>query len=94
MNFPTFTWGNFGGQEFAVVLDPIYAEVVHWKHNCFSVPFGKTGRDFVRELSRLYLAFGSASTLVAVALKAATVHPILLFQKPSKDQGPKIISSD
>ena len=77
-----------------MLLDPIYAEVVHWRSKCFSIPFGKTGRDFVRELSRLYLAFGSASTLEAVALKTATVLPILLLQKPSKkNQRPKIISS-
>jgi len=61
-----------------------YAEVVHWRRNCFSVPFGKAGRDFVSELSRLYLAFGSASTLEAVALKTATVLLILLLQKLSK----------
>ena len=36
------------------------------------------------ELSRFYVAYGSASTLEAVALKAATVFPILLLQKPSK----------
>ena len=35
------------------------------------------------ELSRFYLAYRSASTLEAVAIKAATVFPILL-QKPSK----------
>ena len=84
MNFPTFTWGNLSGLEFAMLLDTTYDEVVHWRRNCFSVPFGKAGRDFVSELSRLYLAYGSASTLEAVALKAATVLPILLLQKPSK----------
>ena len=36
------------------------------------------------ELSRLYLAYGSASALEAVALKAPTVLPILLLQKPNK----------
>ena len=84
MNFPTFTWGNLSGPEFAMLLDTTYDEVVHWRRNCFSVPFGKAGREFVSELSRLYLAYGSASTLEAVALKAATVLPILLLQKPSK----------
>ena len=84
MSSPTFTWGNLSGPEFDKLLDATYDEVVHWRHNCFSVPFGKAGRDFVSELSRLYLAYGSASTLEAVALKAATVLPILLLQKPSK----------
>ena len=34
------------------------------------------------ELSRLFQAFGIASTLESIALKAATVLPILLLQKP------------
>ena len=82
-NMPTFKWGNSSGTEFVKNLDDAYAEVVHWRCNCFTVPFGKAGRSFVSELSRLYLAFGSSSLLEAVALKAATVFPILLLQKPS-----------
>ena len=38
----------------------------------------------MNELSRLYLAYGSASALELVALKATIVLPILLLQKPSK----------
>ena len=64
-----------------MLLDTTYDEVVHWRRSCFLVPFGKAGRDFVSELSRLYLAYGSASTLKAVSLKDATVLPILLLQK-------------
>ena len=79
-----FTWGSLTGHEFTKQLDTIYEEVVHWRRNCFSVPLGKLGRDFVSELSRLYLAYGTASALESVALKAATVYPILLLQKPSK----------
>ena len=81
---PTFTWGNLSSPEFATLLDTTYSEVVHWRRNCFSVPLGKAGRDFVSELSRLYLAYGSASMLESVALKAAIVFLILLLQKLSK----------
>ena len=84
MSSPTFTWGNFSDPEFATLLDTTYAEVVHWRHNCFSVPFGKVGRDFLSGLLRFYLAYGSASALEAVSLKAAIVLCILLLQKPSK----------
>ena len=38
----------------------------------------------MNELSRLYLAYGSASALESVALQATIVLPILLLQKPSK----------
>ena len=84
MSTPTFTWGKFSGSAFAKSLDATYSKVVHWRRNCFTVPFGKAGKDFVRELSRLYSAYGSASALESVALKAALVFPILLLQKPSR----------
>ena len=91
LSSPTFTWGDLSGPEFARLLDTTYAEVVHWRCNCYSVPFGKVGRDFVSELSWLYLAYRSASALEAVAQKAAIVLPILLLQKPSKRSKTKTI---
>ena len=84
MSTPTFVWGEFTGSDFAHSLHATYVEVVHWRRNCFHVPFGKAGKDFVRELSKLYSAYGSASALESVALKAAVVLPILLLQKPSR----------
>ena len=33
---PTFTWGNFSGPELTTLLVTTYAEVVHWRRNCFS----------------------------------------------------------
>ena len=78
---PTFTWGSLSGADFSELLDSTYSEVIHWRRNCFSVPTGKVGRDFVSELAR---AFGSASALESVAIKATIVLPILLLQKPSK----------
>ncbi len=63
--------------------------MTHWKRNSFSIPYGKAGRSFVNELTRLYQAFGSASAMESVALKAAIVLPILLLQKPSKKFKPK-----
>ena len=81
---PSFTWGSVSGTNFSSLLDSVYNEVIHWRRNCFSVPFGKAGRGFVNELSRLYLAYGSASALESVALKATIVLPILLLQKPNR----------
>ena len=79
-----FTWGKLSGPAFTSSLDAIYTEVVQWRRNSFTIPFGKAGKDFVRELSRLYSAFGSASALESVALKVALALPILLLQKPSR----------
>ena len=84
MSAPMFTWGRLDGPAFKAALDAVYSEVVHWRRNCFMTPFGKAGKAFTKELARLYLAFGSASTLESIALKAATVLPILLLQKPSR----------
>ena len=84
MSTPTFLWGKLTGSDFANSLDATYTEVVHWRRNCFSVPYGKAGKEFVRELSRLYLAYGCASALESVALEATIVLPILLLQKPSR----------
>ena len=81
---PTFTWGDSCGEEFVSTLNATYAEVVHWRRNAFTIPFGRAGKNFVTELSRLYLTFGSASSMEASALKAAIVFPLLLLQKPSK----------
>lgn len=84
MSTPTFVWGKLTGSDFANTLHTVYAEVVHWRHNCFHLPYGRSGKEFVRELSRLYSAYGSASALESVALKAAVVLPILVLQKPSR----------
>ena len=48
------------------------------------MPFGRVGRELVCELSKLYQAFASGSALESIALKAATVLPILLLQKPQR----------
>ena len=90
MGKPTFTWGDLCGEEFTQILNATYTEVVHWRRNTFTIPFGRAGKNFVTELSRLYLAFGSSSSLEAIALKAAIVFPILLLQKPSKGSKTKV----
>jgi hypothetical protein len=48
------------------------------------VPVAKSGKEFVRELSRLFSAFASASSMESIALKATVVMPILLLQKPHR----------
>ncbi len=67
------------------LLDDAYVEVVHWSPNLFFIPSGTVGSAFVGELSRLFKAFAAASALEAVSMMAATVLPILLLQKPSRN---------
>ena len=81
---PSFTWGEIDSASIMESMDLAYAEIVHWRKNTFTVPFGNTGKGFVSELSRLYKAYAERSALEAIALKACTIMPILLSQKPSK----------
>ena len=61
-----------------------YEEVVHLRSNIFLVPFGKAGRSFVSELTRLYQAFVDDSALRSIAMMACSVMQPLLLQKPSQ----------
>ena len=70
-----FTWGSRSGPNFTQTLNTTYTEVIHWRCNCFSVPFGKVWRDL------LYLAYGISSVLEPVTLKAAIVFPSKAKQK-------------
>ncbi len=83
---PKFTWGTHDGQSFSTVLTAAYDKVVHWRPNLFLVPFGKTGKQFVLELARLYRAFAEGS---ALELKATTVLTILTLQKPFRNSKAK-----
>ncbi len=83
-NEPVFTWGTHDANDFSTILEAAYTEVIHWRKNSFTIPFGNAGKEFVTELAKLYSAFASASALESIALKAATTLPILLLQKPQK----------
>ena len=84
INAHVFTWGNHNATDFSDMLEATYNEVIYWRRNCFTVPLGRIGKAFVSELSKLYSAFASASSLESVALKAAIILPILLLQKPQR----------
>ncbi len=81
---PVFTWGEHDATLFIESLTTTYLEAIHWKFNLFKIPYGGVGKSFVTELARLFRTFAEASALEAVALKAATIMPILLLQKPAK----------
>lgn len=73
-----FIWGEYDSEHFTNTLNTAYAEAVHWKMNPFKVPYGKAGKSFVSELARHCKAFATCSALESIALKAATLMPILL----------------
>ena len=52
---PQFLWGDVDGNSFSSLLDQIYEEVVHWRRNAHSLPFGKGGKVFVSELASSFI---------------------------------------
>ena len=78
-----FVWGDYDSTSFMTSLSAAYLEVVHWKRNTFQVPLGKGGKEFVKELSRLFRAYSEPSALEPIALKAISVLSVLALQKPS-----------
>lgn len=89
MSDPKFSWGEVGPEVFSKCLDDVYSEVVHWRQNLFRVPQGHADKALVSELARLFSAFVSGSALESVALKAATILPPLLLQKPLRNSKAK-----
>ena len=77
-----FMWGSHNGSIFRDKIEATFEEAIHWRRNIFQVPSGSTGKAFVAELARLFQAYADNSSLESIALKAATIMPTLLLQKP------------
>ncbi len=79
----SFFWGTQDTTaNFTSLLETAYTETVHWKNNLFKIPQGNAGKSFTQELSRLFSAFATCSALEPIALKAASVLPVLILQRP------------
>ena len=70
---PSFTWNDINGTDFVHTINSCYAEVVHWKCNLFKISSGQAGKEFVKELSRLFLNYAESTALECVAMRAALV---------------------
>ena len=79
-----FTWGENSGEKIAADIDYVYSQIVHWRQNVFKIPSDKQGKVFVQEMARLFNAYGEASAMEGVAMKAAMIFPALILQKPFK----------
>ena len=80
----SFVWGMYECSALVHQVDTAFDEAVHWKRNILKVPQGNAGKLFAQEVSRLFSAFATASTMEALALKAATLLPLLVLQKPHR----------
>ena len=79
---PDFKWDELDGKIFAEAVNSCYDEIVHWRRNIFKIPSGKTGKAFVREMTKLLTAFAEISALEGIALKTLMIMPSHLLQKP------------
>ena len=80
-----FAWNSdVPARECIDAINYCYEKAVHWIPNLFSLPSGKQGRLFVKELSRLFYLYTESSAMECIALKAAFLLPLLVLQKPHK----------
>ena len=81
---PNFVWGVLSGNECISVINRCYSKAVHWTPNLFKVLYGKHGRSFVKEMSRLFRSYSKDSVMEGIALKVVFLLPLLLLQKPHR----------
>ena len=86
---PNFVWGDKGGEEVVNDIDKIYSKTVHWRHNLYKIPSGKFGKQFVKEVARLFNTYAEASPMEGITLKAVMALPALVLQKPFRESRSK-----
>ena len=85
----TIKWGKrIDGSEIVLqtsVITDAYNEIATWRKNVFLVPYGKTGRDFIDQVTSHINDWNNGANCQHIALKAAFVLLAVGLQKP----GPK-----
>ncbi|XP_057308911.1 uncharacterized protein LOC130647166 [Hydractinia symbiolongicarpus] len=84
-----FYWGNERGTDAIDQINSCYKKIVFWRRNLFMLSNGATGKNFLREVTRLLNSWVENSPIKCIALKAMHVMPALLLQKPSKNSKSK-----
>ena len=67
----------------ALVITDAYNEIVTWRKNVFLVPYGRTGRDFINQVTSHINDWINGANCQHIALKAAFVLLAVGLQKPS-----------
>ena len=63
-------------------IDVAYSEVVFWSRNLFPLPNTSCGRIYIRETLKFLNGFTEGHPLESIAMKAVSVMPFLLLQRP------------
>ncbi len=79
-------WGNSFNteQEIKVAIDNAYNEIVGWTKNVFLLPRGNSGKDFIKELTRLINTFVNKTPHECFSLSLVHIFMPLMLQKPSE----------
>ena len=85
----TFYWDGIKGSETVIMLKNCYEKIVYWRRNLFLLPKGSSGKNYLRETTRLLNSWVEKSPLRQCAMTAIHVMPALLLQKPSKSSKSK-----
>ena len=75
--------------EFIDKTNNVYEKIIQWRKNLFKLPTGKSGKDFISELTFWLETFNSQENLNCIAMKVFMILPALLLQKPSKNSKSK-----
>ena len=83
-------WGQYEGEaEINAKIKSIYDQILDWKKNIFSLPRGKCGVDFIKELTRLINLFVRKTGWERLALSLVHIFIPIMLQKPSAKSKPR-----
>ena len=84
-------WGSFETErDISLAITNSYNEIITWRKNFFSLPRGKSGTDFLKELTRLIYLFADKTRWERLSLSLVHIFVPLMLQKP----GPKSKAKD
>ena len=78
------SWGEHHGlDKIKLIIKSAYQEISGWFKNLFFLPWGKTSRDFIAELTNLIELFNGKTPWEPVAIDMLHVFIPIMLQKPS-----------
>ena len=84
-------WGCLEGEtNIASVINDAYKVITSWRKNIFTLPRGKCGTNFIKELTRLIYLFVDRTKWERLSLPLVNIFVPLMLQKP----GPKSKARD
>ena len=79
-------WGQYHGAEaIRAKLEAAHAKITSWKSNFFQMPRNATGKEAIKEMTRLLHHFNNKTAWEPVAMHLLIVFITLMLQKPAKN---------